>query len=88
MCGGSSLIPSSPSWYLTKYRYQEKGQLEHCIPASFSLHCPPNASDQVDLSDTAFRDHSSASHIPRPPRDGRPAIVGDPIRFRSPEKVR
>lgn len=32
----------------------------------------------MDLSDTATQDHPAAVHIPRPPRDGRPAIVGDP----------
>jgi hypothetical protein len=32
----------------------------------------------VDLSNWAVEDHPTASHIPRPPRDGQPAIVGDP----------
>ncbi|KAI6086110.1 hypothetical protein F4821DRAFT_278694 [Hypoxylon rubiginosum] len=73
-------LVSRPGWNKlgARLRKNEKGELEHHIPASFSLHRPPIAFDHVDLSDTAFQDHPSASHIPRPPADGRPAIVGDP----------
>ncbi|XXH02505.1 hypothetical protein Hte_008881 [Hypoxylon texense] len=71
---------SRPGWNKlgARLRRNERGELEHHIPASFSPERPPIGFDHVNLSDTAFQDHPSASHIPRPPRDGRPALVGDP----------
>lgn len=52
--------------------------MEHHIPASFSPERPAVGFDHVDLSSMSVADHQAAAHIPHPPRDGRPAVVGDP----------
>ncbi|GJC96139.1 BCL5p [Colletotrichum higginsianum] len=57
---------------------RDRGELEHHIPQKFSRDRPAIGYDHVDLSDVAIEDHPSASRIPRPPSDGRPAVVGDP----------
>ncbi|OLN87672.1 hypothetical protein CCHL11_05646 [Colletotrichum chlorophyti] len=68
----------TPQRVATDQVVPEKGELEHHIPATFSQDRPAVGFDHFDLSDVAVEDHSTAKRIPRPPRDGRPAIVGDP----------
>ncbi|KAK1241762.1 hypothetical protein MKX07_007585 [Trichoderma sp. CBMAI-0711] len=73
-------VVSRPGWKKlgARLRKNDRGELEHHIPASFSPDRPAVGFDHVNHSDLAVEDHPAASHIPRPPRDGRPALVGDP----------
>ncbi|KAL6692413.1 hypothetical protein J3F84DRAFT_108135 [Trichoderma pleuroticola] len=73
-------IVSRPGWNKlgARLRRNDRGQLEHHIPASFSPDRPAVGFDHVDHGTLAVEDHPAGSCIPRPPRNGRPAIVGDP----------
>ncbi|KAK1993976.1 hypothetical protein LX36DRAFT_714201 [Colletotrichum falcatum] len=73
-------VITRPGWNKlgARIRRNGRGGLEHHIPATFTPDRPAIAYEHVDFSDTAMEDHPSGSRIPRPPSDGRPAIVGDP----------
>ncbi|OBR13194.1 BCL5p [Colletotrichum higginsianum IMI 349063] len=78
--GSLESVVSRPGWDKlgARLRRNDRGELEHHIPQKFSRDRPAIGYDHVDLNDVAIEDHPSASRIPRPPSDGRPAVVGDP----------
>ncbi|KAL2192814.1 hypothetical protein P885DRAFT_81827 [Corynascus similis CBS 632.67] len=73
-------VVARPGWNKlgARLRRNDRGELEHHIPASFSQDRPAVGFDYKDLSDLAKEDHPVASRIPRPPQNGRPAVVGNP----------
>ncbi|KAL7931820.1 hypothetical protein V8C35DRAFT_103514 [Trichoderma chlorosporum] len=73
-------VVSRPGWNKlgARLRRNDRGELEHHIPTIFSPERPAVGFDHVDDSNLAVEDHPIASRIPRPPIDGRPAVVGDP----------
>ncbi|KAL2173568.1 uncharacterized protein P884DRAFT_211360 [Thermothelomyces heterothallicus CBS 202.75] len=73
-------VVARPGWkkFGARLRRNDRGELEHHIPAAFSQNRPAVGFDHHDLTDLAVEDHPAGSRIPRPPRNGRPAIVGDP----------
>ncbi|OHW92843.1 hypothetical protein CSPAE12_08547 [Colletotrichum incanum] len=73
-------VVSRPGWSKlgARIRRNDRGELEHHIPEAFSPDRPAIGFNHVELSDTAVEDHPAGSRIPRPPSDGRPAVVGDP----------
>ncbi|PTB37401.1 hypothetical protein M441DRAFT_30547 [Trichoderma asperellum CBS 433.97] len=73
-------VVSRPGWNKlgARLRRNDRGELEHHVPAVFSPDRPAVGFDHVDYSALAEEDHPAASCIPRPPCNGRPAVVGDP----------
>ncbi|KAL7785686.1 hypothetical protein V8C43DRAFT_290752 [Trichoderma afarasin] len=73
-------VVSRPGWNKlgARLRRNDRGQLEHHIPASFSPDRPAVGFEHVDHGALAVEDHPAGSCIPHAPRNGRPAIVGDP----------
>jgi hypothetical protein len=57
---------------------QDRNELEHHIPSAFSEDRPAIGFDHLNFNHLTLEEHPVGSRIPRPPRDGRPAIVGDP----------
>ncbi|GJC82664.1 transcriptional regulator sdnM [Colletotrichum liriopes] len=78
--GALESVVGRPGWNKlgARIRRNDRGELEHHIPEAFSTDRPAIGYYHVDLSDTAVGDHPSGSRIPRPPSNGRPAVVGDP----------
>ncbi|WQF75126.1 Putative chloramphenicol acetyltransferase-like domain superfamily [Colletotrichum destructivum] len=78
--GSLESVVSRPGWHKlgARLRRNDRGELEHHIPQEFSPDRPAIGYDHVDLSEVAIEDHPSASRIPHPPSDGKPAVVGDP----------
>ncbi|KAF4820223.1 Acetyltransferase BOT5 [Colletotrichum siamense] len=71
---------NQPGWNKlgARLRRNDRGELEHHIPKTFSADRPAVGFEHVDLSHLAAEDHPTASKIPRPPSSGQPSIVGDP----------
>ncbi|GKT61344.1 lysR family regulatory protein [Colletotrichum tofieldiae] len=69
-----------PDWdkLSARLRRNDRGELEHRIPRTFSKERPAISYDHVDCSDTMIGNHPAGSRIPGPPSDGRPAVVGNP----------
>ncbi|KZL83357.1 lysr family regulatory protein [Colletotrichum incanum] len=69
-----------PGWnkLAARLRMNNRGELEHHIPQKFSRDRPAISYDHVDHSDLDIASHPAGSRIPRPPSDGKPAVVGNP----------
>ncbi|KAK2059298.1 hypothetical protein LY76DRAFT_571012 [Colletotrichum caudatum] len=76
-------VVSRPGWdkLTARLRINDKGQLEHHIPQSFSKDRPPITYDHVNHSNIPIAEHPVGSRIPRPPSNGKPAVVGNPDDF-------
>ncbi|KAK1978105.1 hypothetical protein LZ30DRAFT_633829 [Colletotrichum cereale] len=73
-------VARRPGWnkLAARLRRNDRGELEHHIPQHFSQDRPAISYDHVDYSDMSIANHPAGSRIPRPPSDGKPAVVGNP----------
>ncbi|KAK2041014.1 hypothetical protein LZ31DRAFT_603027 [Colletotrichum somersetense] len=78
--GSLESVVRRPGWnkLAARLRRNDQGELEHHIPQSFAQGRAVISYEHVNCGNVEIAYHPVGSRIPRPPSDGKPAVVGNP----------